>query len=152
MLLIPTHEPLLKQEKSVTRNIKVWPKGAVSVLQDCFDQTDWNMFKDAAHVEVVQIYCRGICIICYWLHLQVCAWCDHKNDTAQEKALAECQKSVTLLKAWDATLKSVDKSVPGTTLPAALRELQASFGIKTDEIINKQDAVHGACNRAFNRT
>ncbi|KAK3552118.1 hypothetical protein QTP86_000785 [Hemibagrus guttatus] len=27
---------------------KTWPAGAASALQDCFECTDWNMFKEAA--------------------------------------------------------------------------------------------------------
>ncbi|KAI4879859.1 hypothetical protein NFI96_004004 [Prochilodus magdalenae] len=28
--------------------VKTWPPGAVSALQDCFEHTDWEMFKEAA--------------------------------------------------------------------------------------------------------
>ncbi len=31
-----------------TRQIQVWPEGSSEALQDCFDTTDWNMFKQAA--------------------------------------------------------------------------------------------------------
>ncbi|KAK3567736.1 hypothetical protein QTP86_024052, partial [Hemibagrus guttatus] len=28
--------------------VKTWPAGAISALQDCFECTDWNMFREAA--------------------------------------------------------------------------------------------------------
>lgn len=34
--------------KPLHRNIRVWPEGAASALQDCFEHTDLNMFKEAA--------------------------------------------------------------------------------------------------------
>ena len=30
------------------KTITVWPAGAVPMLQDCFETTDWQMFKEAA--------------------------------------------------------------------------------------------------------
>ncbi len=30
----------------VIRVIRVWPEGASAQLQDCFDGTDWSIFKD----------------------------------------------------------------------------------------------------------
>lgn len=48
MLLIPSYKPVQKREKRTTKSIKIWPEGESSALQDCFDCTDWNMFKEAA--------------------------------------------------------------------------------------------------------
>ncbi|KAK3530017.1 hypothetical protein QTP86_009916 [Hemibagrus guttatus] len=39
--LNPAYRPFLKQ-------VKTWPAGATSSLQDCFECTDWNMFLEAA--------------------------------------------------------------------------------------------------------
>ncbi|KAL0151177.1 hypothetical protein M9458_053690 [Cirrhinus mrigala] len=42
------YRPLLKLTKPVQTQITVWPDSATSALQDCFQDTDWNMFKEAA--------------------------------------------------------------------------------------------------------
>ncbi len=43
VMLIPVYRPLLKL---VQKQITVWPDNATSALQDCFQDTDWNMFKE----------------------------------------------------------------------------------------------------------
>ncbi|KAL0195209.1 hypothetical protein M9458_008781, partial [Cirrhinus mrigala] len=48
VMLIPAYRPLLKLTKPVQKQITVWPDNATSALQDCFQDTDWNMFKEAA--------------------------------------------------------------------------------------------------------
>ncbi len=47
-MLIPAYRPLLKLAKPVQKLITIWPENATSTLQDCFQCTDWNMFKEAA--------------------------------------------------------------------------------------------------------
>ncbi len=47
-MLIPAYRPLLKLAKPVQKQITLWPDNATSALQDCFQDTDWNMFKVTA--------------------------------------------------------------------------------------------------------
>ncbi|KAI2650776.1 hypothetical protein H4Q32_000841 [Labeo rohita] len=48
VMLIPAYRPLLKLTKPVQKHFTVWPDDATSTLQDCFQCTDWNMFREAA--------------------------------------------------------------------------------------------------------
>lgn len=48
VMLIPAYRPLFKCAKPDQKQITVWPDSATSALQDCFQDTDWNMFKEAA--------------------------------------------------------------------------------------------------------
>ncbi len=48
VMLIPAYRPLLKFAKPVQKLITIWPENATSTLQDCFQCTDWNMFKEVA--------------------------------------------------------------------------------------------------------
>ncbi len=48
VMLIPAYRPLLKLAKPVQKQITLWPDNATSALQDCFQDTDWNMFKVTA--------------------------------------------------------------------------------------------------------
>ncbi len=48
VMLMPAHRPLVKVIKPIHKQIQVWPEGSSEALQDCFDTTDWNMFKQAA--------------------------------------------------------------------------------------------------------
>ncbi len=45
---MPAYRPLIKAIKPVHKQIQVWPEGSSEALQDCFDTTDWDMFKQAA--------------------------------------------------------------------------------------------------------
>ncbi len=47
-MLIPAYRPIVKVTKPVHKQIQVWPEGSSEALQDCFNTTDWNMFKQAA--------------------------------------------------------------------------------------------------------
>ncbi|GAA6066482.1 complement C3-like, partial, partial [Tachysurus ichikawai] len=40
----------LQQEdsKPVLKKVKTWPAGATSALKDCFECTDWDIFREAA--------------------------------------------------------------------------------------------------------
>ncbi|KAK3507849.1 hypothetical protein QTP70_001424, partial [Hemibagrus guttatus] len=48
VMLIPAYRPLVRRSKPVLKQFKTWPSGAIAALQDCFECTDWNMFKEAA--------------------------------------------------------------------------------------------------------
>ncbi|KAI4891531.1 hypothetical protein NFI96_008442, partial [Prochilodus magdalenae] len=38
----------LKRSKPVLKQVRTWPSGAISALQDCFEHTDCQMFREAA--------------------------------------------------------------------------------------------------------
>lgn len=44
----PTNKPVLTRSKPVVRQVKVWPAGGADALLDCFEITDWSVFKEAA--------------------------------------------------------------------------------------------------------
>lgn len=48
VMLLPAYRPLLIRSKPAHRTIRIWPEGATSALQDCFESTDWKMFREAA--------------------------------------------------------------------------------------------------------
>ncbi|KAK3537988.1 hypothetical protein QTP70_026507, partial [Hemibagrus guttatus] len=48
VMLIPAYRPLVRCSKPVLKPVKTWPEGAISALQDSFECTDWNMFREAA--------------------------------------------------------------------------------------------------------
>ncbi|KAK3534564.1 hypothetical protein QTP86_016659, partial [Hemibagrus guttatus] len=42
------YRPLVRRSKPVLKLVKTWPERAISALQDCFECTDWDMFREAA--------------------------------------------------------------------------------------------------------
>ncbi|XP_062394808.1 ribonuclease inhibitor-like isoform X2 [Sardina pilchardus] len=48
LLLAPTYRPLLRRTRPTKKTVTVWPTDAASVLQDCFQCTDWQVFREAA--------------------------------------------------------------------------------------------------------
>ncbi len=51
ILLAPAYRPLLRRIRPTKKTVTVWPSDAAFVLQDCFQCTDWQVFKDAAMCE-----------------------------------------------------------------------------------------------------
>lgn len=47
MFLCPTYRQLLKQATLVSKAVKVWNEETELVLQDCFDCTNWDVFRTA---------------------------------------------------------------------------------------------------------
>ena len=48
VVLIPAYKPLLVRGKPTVRQVRVWSEGTMEAQQDCFECTDWDMFKAAA--------------------------------------------------------------------------------------------------------
>ncbi|XP_049589638.1 uncharacterized protein [Syngnathus scovelli] len=48
VLLLPAYRQLVKASRPVRRRVRVWPEGASDALCNCFDTTDWDLFKQAA--------------------------------------------------------------------------------------------------------
>lgn len=48
VFLIPAYRPIVRCTKPLQKQVKIWPAGAISALQDCFESTDWHIFKEAA--------------------------------------------------------------------------------------------------------
>ncbi|KAK3524430.1 hypothetical protein QTP70_028376, partial [Hemibagrus guttatus] len=48
LMQISAYRPLVRRSKRVLKQVKTWPAGAISALQDCFECTDWNMLREAA--------------------------------------------------------------------------------------------------------
>lgn len=48
VMLISAYRPLFRRTKPLQKQVKIWPVVAISALQDCFECTDWHMFREAA--------------------------------------------------------------------------------------------------------
>ncbi len=44
LLMLLAYKPLISRIKPTIKTVRVWPEGALSQLQDCFEQTDWSVF------------------------------------------------------------------------------------------------------------
>ena len=51
LLLLPTYSQLIKRVKPSVKTVKVWTDEGIAALQDCFECTDWHMFRDATTQE-----------------------------------------------------------------------------------------------------
>ncbi|KAK1804795.1 hypothetical protein P4O66_003640 [Electrophorus voltai] len=47
-MLIPAYRPIIRCSKPLLKQVRTWPAGAISALQDCFEQKTWIAFKEAA--------------------------------------------------------------------------------------------------------
>jgi len=59
VMLKPVYRPQLTRVKPTVRQVRVWPGGAIGAHQNCFEQTDLDMFKAAAtnsQHTIVEVY------------------------------------------------------------------------------------------------
>lgn len=54
ILFTPVYRPINKRIRPTFKEVKTWPEGAKPVLQDCFECTDWDMFREANHCTTMQ--------------------------------------------------------------------------------------------------
>ncbi|KAI5620341.1 gastrula zinc finger protein XlCGF28.1-like [Silurus asotus] len=48
VMLIPAYRPLSRRSRPAQKQVRTWPAESMSALQDCFECTDWDMFREAA--------------------------------------------------------------------------------------------------------
>ncbi len=49
--MIPAYKPLICRARPTVKTVQVWGDEATSMLQDCFEHTDWDVFKEDADLE-----------------------------------------------------------------------------------------------------
>ncbi|KAI3373391.1 hypothetical protein L3Q82_021937 [Scortum barcoo] len=49
--MIPAYKPLICRTRPTTRTVQVWTEEASSALQDCFECTDWEVFKEGTDLD-----------------------------------------------------------------------------------------------------
>lgn len=50
VMLIPAYEPWLIRKMPTVVQVRVWSEGAMEALQDCFECTNWDIFREAGTV------------------------------------------------------------------------------------------------------
>ena len=71
IMLIPIYKQMLKRCKPKTKTVNLWMPEAIERLQDCIENTDWNVFKEGnnLHTFTKRVtanikFCQGACIPC----------------------------------------------------------------------------------------
>ncbi len=151
-MLIPAYRPLLKLAKPVQKLITIWPENATSTLQDCFQCTDWNMFKEAAtynnhtdlqeYTETVTAYSKK-CIDDVTVTKTITTRANQKPwMTAEVRGL---------LKTRDEAFRSGDKAVLKTAranLSCCIKNAKWSYAQKST-ITSQTAETHRACGKPF---
>ncbi len=152
VMLTPAYRPLLKLAKPVQKQITVWPDNATSALQDCFQDTDWNMFKEAAtynnhtdlqeYTETVTAYIKN-CIDDVTVTKTITTRANRKPwMTAEVRGLLK-----TEMKRSDQEIKQPSKQQE-PIFPVASKMQNGHMAIKSI-IISQTAEIHGACGKAF---
>ncbi len=152
VMLIPAYRPLLKLAKPVQKLITIWPENATSTLQDCFQCTDWNMFKEAAtynnHTDL-QEYTETVTA-----YIKKCM--DDVTVTKTITTRANQKPWMTaevrgLLKTRDEAFRSGDKAAVKTAranLSCGIKNAKRHM-LKKSTITSWTAETHGACGKPF---
>ena len=142
--LTPAYTPLIVRSKPAVRTVTVWPDGAMDRLQDCFEYTDWDIFKQAAndnnHIDL-NTYTSSV--------LDYITFC--MNSVTTQKSILTLPNhkpwmngAVTgLLKARDAAFHSGDAEAYRTTrsiLRKGIREAKHHYTKRIEEHFNSSDS------------
>ncbi len=49
--MIPSYRPLICRTQPAVKTVQVWSEKAISQLQDCFENTDWELFAQSTDLE-----------------------------------------------------------------------------------------------------
>lgn len=126
VMLIPTYKPLVTRTKPSTKQLRVWPQGAIMALQGCFESTDWSVFKEVAtnsQGTAINKYADPVSSYIYKCMEDVCVT---KNTTvrANEKPWMTAEVR-SLLKERNAAFKSGDE----VSLRSALANLNKAIRV-----------------------
>ncbi|KAL0153065.1 hypothetical protein M9458_051664 [Cirrhinus mrigala] len=139
VMLIPAYRPLLKLAKPVQKQITVWPDDATSTLQDCFQCTDWNMFREVAtynnhtdlheYTETVTAYINK-CIDDVTVTKTITTRANQKPwMTAEQKKTRSLWQAIQTITDYKPLPQACDDD---TSLPDALNEFYARFEMQND--------------------
>ncbi|KAI4889410.1 hypothetical protein NFI96_034097 [Prochilodus magdalenae] len=127
VFLYPAYRQLLKQAPPVNKTIKVWTEETDLVLQDCFDTTDWEVFRTAAVREDCNT--KGYKRARYDLHRSI-----RQAKRQYRVKLEGCYTSADSRRMWqglrhitDYQQRSREVTTSHTTLPDELNEFYARF-------------------------
>ncbi len=151
VMLIPVYRPLLKLARPVQKQITVWPDNATSALQDCFQETDWNKFKEAVsyknhtdlqdYTETVTAYIKN-CIDDVTVTKTITTRANQKPWMTAEVC--------GLLKTRDEAFRSGDKAALKTAranLSCGIKNAKRSYAKKKSMITSQTAETHKACGK-----
>ncbi len=130
-MLMLACRPIVKVTKPVHKQIQVWPEGSSEALQDCFNTTDWNMFKQAAtynNTTDLQVYSETVTAYITKCIEDVTVM---KTITVRANQKPWLMGEVyRLMKAWNAALRAGDEEGLKTTranLSRGIREAKRQY-------------------------
>ncbi|KAI4885591.1 hypothetical protein NFI96_030073, partial [Prochilodus magdalenae] len=139
VFLYPAYRQLLKQAPPVSKTIKVWTEETDLVLQDCFDTTDWEVFRTAAVREDCTVDYTVLTVLLSNAEDYKRARYDLRRSIRQAKRqyrvkLEGCYTSEDSRRMWqglrhitDYQQRSREVTTSHTTLPDELNEFYARF-------------------------
>ncbi len=128
---MPAYRPLVKVIKPVHKQIQVWPEGSSEALQDCFDTTDWDIFKQAAtynNTTDLQEYTETITA-----YITKCIDVVTSTRTRANQKPWLTEEVYRLLKAWNAVFRAGDEEGLKTAranLSRGIREAKRQYSRK----------------------
>lgn len=129
LLLVPAYTPLRRKTKPTTKTITTWPEGALSQLQDCFAQTNWDLFEQdlETYTQTILFYITS-CIDNVTVEKRIRVYPNQKPWMTKEVH--------TLLRARDMAFKSGDRALYNTAradLKRGIRDAKRVYKRRIEE-------------------
>lgn len=127
--LIPAYTPRRKSASTTTRTVKTWPEGASEQLQDCFESTDWDIFKhqDLGQYTTSVLDYIKYCIDNVTVEKRIWVYPNRKPWMTEEVQCLLRERNIAF-RAGDAALNSTARSNP----KRGIREAKADYKRKIE--------------------
>ncbi|KAK3508958.1 hypothetical protein QTP70_015369, partial [Hemibagrus guttatus] len=130
VMLILAYGSLVRRSKPVLKLVKTWPEGVISALQDCFECTDWDMFREAApNGDSINLEEYTTSVTSYISKCIDDVTISKSITTRSNQKLLMIEKVCALLKSRDSAFRAGDKDALRTArakLSRAIREAKCT--------------------------
>ena len=137
VLLLPAYRQKLKREPASTREVRIWSEDADFMLQDCFQHTDWEMFRHASGNNINEFSDSVVGFISKCI-----------DDVVPKKTVRTYPNQKpwinsdvrSALRARDAAFKSGNLGSTRADLQRAIRKAKREYGTKLEDRFATGDA------------
>ena len=137
LLLIPAYAPVRRTAPTIIKTVKTWPDDASQQLQDCFDNTNWDIFEH----QDLNVFTDSV--LCYIKHCTDTVTVDKRIRVYPNQKPWMTREVQRLLKARDIAFRSEDRALYNTArtnLRRGIREAKSDYRRKIEDHLDSNNS------------
>lgn len=135
LFLTPAYTPLRKKTPSIIKTVTTWPDGASQQLQDCFENTNWDIFRhqDLEEYTSTILYIQH-CVETVTVNRRIRVFPNQKSWMTKQVQVLLKQRNIAF-RAGEKALYSTAR----TNLKRGIREAKTAYKRKIEEHLNSNN-------------